>query len=179
MITFRDYEGKCRCCYCFKEVDSKVCDCEEGKVAAVANEKLGKLVRDWNIERKKMNHSDPEYKERYDAFREAMREIKDEFPAYDKYKVLEYMKNPDRKSKMTEDNIRELQNILVQTCIDYINEHHLSDLEEVHFNADSLQCSADYKEWTPATDSAISCYGLRLEGYTDSIQTRYEIGSWC
>ena len=91
-------------------------------------------------------------------------------------KVVAYMKNPCRDEKMTQDNIKELQEILVQTCIDYINEHHISDLEEVEFNADSLQYSANHKKWMPSTDSMIHCYGQSVK---DDLVERTDIGKYC
>jgi hypothetical protein len=59
----------------------------------------------------------------------------------------------------TNDNIKELQEILVQVCINFINSNKLTDIDEVHFNADGLQCSASFGEWTPSTDSYIKVIG--------------------
>lgn len=51
----------------------------------------------------------------------------------------------------------ELQKRLVQTCIDFINEHkddeRVRQIERVEFNADCLQESAEHGEWHPCTDS--------------------------
>lgn len=64
------------------------------------------------------------------------------------------------KHKLTSEEIRELQDILVQTCIDFINENKIDDLEEVDFRVDMLQESAKYGSWQPCTDSSISGYGI-------------------
>lgn len=59
----------------------------------------------------------------------------------------------------TKQDIDDLHRILVQTVIDFINEHKLTDIEEVSFGADSLQTSAHWGYWTPSTDSSITVYG--------------------
>ena len=57
------------------------------------------------------------------------------------------------------EHLSELQDILVQVCINYINENKLTDIDEISFSADSLQCSARFGEWVPATDSYIRAVG--------------------
>ena len=59
----------------------------------------------------------------------------------------------------TNEHLSELQDILVQVCINYINENKLTDIDEISFSADSLQCSARFGEWVPATDSYIRAVG--------------------
>ena len=59
----------------------------------------------------------------------------------------------------TEDQLSELQDILVQVCINYININGLTDIDEIAFNADSLQRSAHFGKWVPATDSYIRAVG--------------------
>lgn len=71
---------------------------------------------------------------------------------------LPKMENP----KTTIENIKELQEVLVQTCIDYINDYKL-DIDAVSFGADSLQTSAKYGQWTPSTDSSITVEGYGFE----------------
>ena len=63
--------------------------------------------------------------------------------------------------KTTEGNVDELQEILVQTCIDYINANNLDDIDEVSFSVDSLGYSAKHGEWTPSTDSHIRVVGIQ------------------
>jgi len=66
--------------------------------------------------------------------------------------------NPDiqyAKEKTHKEMAKELQERLVQCCIDYINENGDKDIQEVHFNADELQESAKNKKWSPCTDSYI------------------------
>ena len=69
---------------------------------------------------------------------------------------LEEMKN----KQITHEQTRELHDILVQTCIDFINDNNLKDVDVVAFSADSLQESARYNEWTPATDSFLTLEGV-------------------
>ena len=89
---------------------------------------------------------------------------------------------PEGKTK--EGHIEELQEILVQTCIDYINKHGLTDIWGVYFQADNLSTSAKFGEWTPATDSSISVEGigthkfLRENGEEWNTDERYEIGRY-
>jgi len=67
----------------------------------------------------------------------------------------EKIENP----QTTQQDIKELLEILVQTTIDFIKERGLKDLDAVGFSADSLQESSKYSEWTPATDASIRVYG--------------------
>ena len=73
-----------------------------------------------------------------------------------RYHDYEKMENP----QTTEKDMSELLDILVQTTIDFINERGLKDMDAVGFSADSLQESAKFNEWTPATDASIRVYGL-------------------
>lgn len=59
----------------------------------------------------------------------------------------------------TEGQLSELQDILVQVCINYININGLTDIDEIIFNADSLQHSAHFGKWVPTTDSYIRAVG--------------------
>ena len=72
-----------------------------------------------------------------------------------KSETLEPYSNPIT----TEDQLSELQDILVQVCINYININGLTDIDEIAFNADSLQRSAHFGKWVPATDSYIRAVG--------------------
>lgn len=62
--------------------------------------------------------------------------------------------------QITHEQTRQLQDILVQTCIDFINENGLKDVDAVRFSADALQTSAKFKEWTPDTDSFLTLEGV-------------------
>lgn len=61
----------------------------------------------------------------------------------------------------TTDDIRELQKKLVQTCIDFIKEKNLTDIDAVRFNVDGLEDSIEFGEWTPGMDSYIGVEGLQ------------------
>ena len=71
---------------------------------------------------------------------------------------------------------KELQERLVQCCIDYINEIDDEEIQEVDFRADCLQESAIHGHWDPATDSSIE-----LQTYVDSecgLKVREILGSY-
>ena len=74
---------------------------------------------------------------------------------YEEYKK-HYLEKKVSKNKTTDVLIAQLQDRLVQCCIDFINENNLGDLERVDFNADGLQISSEFGKWSPATDSFIS-----------------------
>lgn len=61
------------------------------------------------------------------------------------------------------DNVVELHRILVQTCVDYIQKHNLSDIYAVHFNVFDIQPSVELGEWDSATDSSFSVEGTAFE----------------
>lgn len=67
-----------------------------------------------------------------------------------------YFEKKESKNKTTDVLIAQLQDRLIQCCIDFINENNLGDLERVDFNADGLQISSEFGKWSPATDSFIS-----------------------
>ena len=62
---------------------------------------------------------------------------------------------------ITQEQLSEMHNLLVQTVIDYLKSHNITNVDEVTFSADGLQ-TIEYGAWTPATDS-----GLHLYGYED------------
>lgn len=82
------------------------------------------------------------------------------------------------------EHIKELQEILVQTCIDYINKNGLTDIYSVSFSADDLSSSAEYGSWQPCTDSYIKVKGLREErrlrkdGTVFAMPYTYDIGEY-
>ena len=69
----------------------------------------------------------------------------------------------------TQEDINNLHKLLVQTVIDYIREHNLSDVWEVGFSVDGLDYGYEYGEWTPGIDSNLSIVGLQEDGdsFTD------------
>lgn len=73
-----------------------------------------------------------------------------------------------------------LQERLVQTCIDFINEckddEQVRQIERVEFRADCLQESAKHGEWHPSTDSYCSIYGEKpIDGYSTGLCEEYLI----
>lgn len=88
-------------------------------------------------------------------------------------KDLPTYKNP----VTTIDNIKELQERLVQTTIDYIKENNLTDIYDVSFSVDGLEGNAiEFGEWTPCMDSSISVEGLQDDG--DGYRSRALIGEY-
>lgn len=73
--------------------------------------------------------------------------------------MLNEYKNP----VTTQENINELHHILVQSCLDYMVKHELTDIDEISFTADGLRVSYNYKEWTPATDSSLVVIGIQKD----------------
>lgn len=77
----------------------------------------------------------------------------------------------------TIDNIKKLQERLVQTTIDYIKENDLTDIYDISFSVDGLEGNAiEFGEWTPCMDSSISVEGLQDDG--DGYRSRALIGEY-
>ena len=72
----------------------------------------------------------------------------------------------DESMAIDDATLDEFHRVLVQTCIDFIKEKGLKDGYSVSFSADSLQESAEYGTWCPATDSFFEVDGLKHEPYT-------------
>jgi len=72
------------------------------------------------------------------------------------------------KRDITKEDVKKLQEILVQACIDFINENNIGDIEGVSFDADMLQESAKYGSWQPCTDSSLNAWGFEVDekGYS-------------
>lgn len=62
---------------------------------------------------------------------------------------------------------RELQERLVQCCIDFINETGDKTIERVCFTADALQESAKHGFWQPCTDSTCDTEGWEDGGFVE------------
>lgn len=92
---------------------------------------------------------------------------------------LEFYKDYEN-PQTTEEDIRELAEILVQTTIDFINERQLKDVDMVCFNADALQTSAEHGKWVCATDAFITLYGEQKEKGSDGKEfyVRKKIGQY-
>lgn len=59
----------------------------------------------------------------------------------------------------------ELQERLVQVCIDYIKETGNTKIGRVMFTVDNLQESAKYGSWQPCTDSSCEVEEMTNNGY--------------
>ena len=80
--------------------------------------------------------------------------------------MLDKYKDP----KTKQSDIMDLHILLVQTCINFIKERELFDIDEVNFSVDGLEEGVEYGEWTPGVDSSLSVVGLQDDGtiWTDS-----------
>lgn len=78
-------------------------------------------------------------------------------------RIIRHDDLPNYETPVTQKNdIKELQERLVQTCIDFIKERNLTDIDAVRFNVDGLTNDAiEYGEWTPSMDSYIGVEGLQ------------------
>lgn len=75
----------------------------------------------------------------------------------------------------TKENINELHNLLVQTCLDYMREHGLTDIDEINFSADGLSgLSYEVGEWTPNTDSSLEVIGLEEDEWEGKSGKKYK-----
>ena len=74
----------------------------------------------------------------------------------------------------TTNDIKELQQRLVQTCIDFVRTRNLTDIDMVSFNVDGLGDSIDFCEWTAGMDSYIGVEGLQEETYMDKSGKPYK-----
>ena len=85
-------------------------------------------------------------------------------------------------NKTTVEHVKQLQAVLIQACIDYINRYGLSDVWAISFRADSLNESAEAGCWQPATDSYIKLEGIRQETVTgkdgEQMQVRASYTIW-
>lgn len=75
---------------------------------------------------------------------------------------MEWGEKPYSNPATTESDISDLQDLLVQICIDFVNNRKLKDIEEISFSVDDLQASADEGEWVPSTDSYIRAVGYEI-----------------
>ena len=72
-------------------------------------------------------------------------------------------------SNMTEEHVRKLHKMLVDTAINFCADYDFDEVSEISFGADGLSDSIKYGGWTPSTDSS-----LRICGWQDG--KRKEIG---
>lgn len=77
----------------------------------------------------------------------------------------------------TTDDIKELQQRLVHTCIDFVRTRNLTDIDAVRFNVDGLEDAINFREWTPGMDSYIGVEGLQEEKGKD-YRVRKKIGEY-
>lgn len=74
---------------------------------------------------------------------------------------------PHENPKTTPNDISQLQDILVQDVIDFLNARGLQEVDTVSFHIDGLGNSLKEGRWTPSSDSSI-----RFEGKTDEELSR-------
>lgn len=97
-----------------------------------------------------------------------------------KLRNMEWGEKPYSNPVTTQSDISDLQDFLVQICIDFVNDRKLKDIEEISFSVDDLQASADEGEWVPSTDSYIRAVGYEIpDGAEDSdMKERRIIGEY-
>lgn len=82
-------------------------------------------------------------------------------------RIIKHDDLPKYENQITTTNdIKELQQKLVQTCIDFVKEKNLTDIDAVRFNVDGLERNAiEFGEWVAAMDSYIGVEGLQEDTY--------------
>ena len=73
----------------------------------------------------------------------------------------------------TTEDIKELQQRLVQTCIDFVRTRNLTDIDAVRFNVDGLEDAINFQEWTLGMDSYIGVEGLQEDTYIGKSDDSY------
>ena len=103
-----------------------------------------------------------EYKDAVNAFEKLDDELKRKF-IFESERGIAFGDMPKHENpKTTEKDISDLQNILVQDVIDFLNARGLEEVDTVSFHVDGLGDSLKHGRWTPGSDSSI-----RFEGLTD------------
>lgn len=120
----------------------------------------------WKAEQKKI------YDERFAGYPKELQDAINAYKALDENEKRKFASDtwayhPDyddyENPQTTKKDLSELLEILVQTCIDFIRERGLKDIDGIGFSADSLQESSKWGEWTPATDASVQASGLGTE----------------
>jgi hypothetical protein len=71
---------------------------------------------------------------------------------------------PNYKNPITKlEDIKDLQERLVQCCIDFIKERNLTEIWGINLSVDGLPESVEYGKWMGYTDSHIRIEGLQME----------------
>ena len=111
-----------------------------------------------------------------------LKELTDEFDANPIVKKLD---DEPIEYVTTQEDIKGLQQVLVQAAIDYIKEHSLSDIDAINFHVDGLSDSIKEGKWMSGTDSSIQVDGIhdlkyeRKNGDVIKMPERYVIGTYC
>lgn len=74
----------------------------------------------------------------------------------------EYEEELKKHNRITKEDAKELQEILVKTCIDFLKKKDIGDVEDINFSIDDIQHSVRNGEWVPASDSYITTTGKCL-----------------
>ena len=96
--------------------------------------------------------------------------------------IVEHLEDSPIPDITKKEDIKGLQEYLVQKTIDYIKEHNLTDVYSVDFRFDGIQHSVQFGEWVPESDSYIKLEGIRYnrdkrkDGTITEVPYRYEIG---
>jgi hypothetical protein len=63
-------------------------------------------------------------------------------------------------TQIPQEKVTELHNLLVNTAVKFLKDNNLIQIDELSLGADGLMTSVGFGEWTPATDSSLSLYGI-------------------
>jgi len=137
-----------------EHIDGKVIDIEVLKAQIKARKE------------KEYNELPDSLKTLISAYNELTKEEKKKFDRETSCRIcneLNKYENPQTQEK----DLKELLEILVQECVDFINERGLKDIEEIHFGVDGLQTSAENGTWCPDSDASIWAAGYNKEDFSN------------
>jgi hypothetical protein len=148
---------------------------DEANPRKLLPEEMG-IRREQRAERKKEEFEamPQEYKDAVNTFGKLNDELKRKFIFDSQRNIVDDSLPKHENPKTSEKDIKDLQEILVQDVIDFLNARGLQEVDTVSFHIDGLGDSLKHEQWTPSSDSSI-----RFEGLTDDdIRSRTFIGEY-
>lgn len=86
----------------------------------------------------------------------------DKFKEKQEKLFVEWEKEIKKHKELTQEDLKDLQEKLVNTCVEFLKERDIFNVEEVHLTIDGMYDSIKFGYWTPSTDSYISAYKKSL-----------------
>jgi hypothetical protein len=143
---------------------SKHCESVPLKKLTEAEKEANRALRAKQKE-EEFNAMPQEYKDAVNAFNKLDEGLKRKF-LFSSQCGKAYADIPNHENpKTTEKDISDLQNILVQDVIDFLNARGLQEVDTVTFHIDGLDGSLKHGQWASSTDSSIRFLGLRDDEY--------------